>query len=154
MAISPECLATFQTIQRKTVYTAWQNPPIPYIVMPPPFPKPLTKSMKEEKRQYKKRGLFEFNGKMVEGGEGGGKGREGEGGNSITHSEQYCRLFPNSGAFFPKFRKRNAKKVRHFCEVFFRPRGRFVAFPSQSRLVVGHIRKNGQKFSDLNFRKI
>ena len=64
------------------------------------------------------------------------------------------RLFPNSGAFFPKFRKRNAKKVRHFREVFFRPRGRFVAFPSQSRLVVGHIRKNGQKFSDLNFRKI
>ena len=64
------------------------------------------------------------------------------------------RLFPNSGAFFPKFRKRNAKKVRHFREVFFRSRGRFVAFPSQSRLVVGHIRKNGQKFSDLNFRKI
>ena len=31
---------------------------------------------------------------------------------------------------------------------------RFVAFPGQSRLVVGYIRKNGQNFSDLNFRKI
>ena len=31
---------------------------------------------------------------------------------------------------------------------------RFVAFPGQSRLVVGYIRKNGQSFSNLNFRKI
>ena len=30
----------------------------------------------------------------------------------------------------------------------------FVAFPSQSRAVVGDIRKNGQNFSDLNFHKI
>ena len=47
------------------------------------------------------------------------------------------RLFHNSGAFLPKFQKRKAKKkVRHFPVVFPRPRGRFLAFPSQSQLVV------------------
>ena len=40
---------------------------------------------------------------------------------------------------------------RNFFSIFFRPRGEFVAFPSQSRLVVGDIRKNGQNFSDLTY---
>ena len=49
-------------------------------------------------------------------------------------------------------KKPRSQKVRKYP--FFRPRGRFVAFPNQSWLVVGDIRKNGQNFSDLNFHKI
>ena len=51
-------------------------------------------------------------------------------------------------------KKKKVFPVAIFFSIFFRPRGDFAAFPSQSQLVVGHIRKNGQNFSDLNFRKI
>ena len=34
------------------------------------------------------------------------------------------------------------------------PETPFCGISGQSRLVVGYIRKNGQNFSDLNFRKI
>ena len=57
----------------------------------------------------------------------------------------FIRLFELFGKFF---------QSQFFFRFFFRPRGEFVAFPSQSRLVVGDIRKNGQNFSDLNFHKI
>ena len=53
-----------------------------------------------------------------------------------------------------KVEEKKSEGGKKTCAVFFRPRGRFVAVPSQSRLVVGDIRKNGQNFSDLNFCKI